>query len=93
MRAETRVLRVLLPENGGPRRRSVLDALAKRYGEGRHLIDYLIAGGRLKRYGKGRGTRWGLPGRTVAPATPKSRKRILATSKRAAASLERLART
>ena len=63
MRAETRVLRLVNPENGGPRKRSVLDAAAARYGEGEYLIDYLIAAGRLKRYGRARGARWGLPKR------------------------------
>lgn len=61
MRAETRVLRLVLPENGGARKRSVLDAAAMRYGEGPYLIDYLIAARRLKRYGRARGTTWGTP--------------------------------
>lgn len=61
MRAETRVLYLVQPENGGPRKRSVLDNAATRYGEGEYLIDYLIAAGRLKRYGRARGATWGLP--------------------------------
>jgi len=61
MKAEARVLRVVKPENGGPRKRSVLDALARRYGEGYYLIDYLIAARRLVRYGRSRGATWGLP--------------------------------
>lgn len=61
MRAELRVLRLVHPENGGPRKREVLDHAATRYGEGPHLIDYLIAGKRLKRYGRARGATWGLP--------------------------------
>lgn len=66
MRAETRVLNLVKPENGGARKRGVLDAAARRYGEGEYLIDYLIAAGRLKRYGKARGATWGLPKRRAA---------------------------
>ena len=66
MKAETRVLRMVKPENGGPRKRTVLDAAAKRYGEGPHLIEYLIAGGRLVRYGKARWSTWGLPRKRTA---------------------------
>lgn len=61
MRAETRVLDLVKPENGGARKRSVLDHAAARYGEGPYLIDYLIAAGRLKRRGRARGSKWGLP--------------------------------
>lgn len=61
MKAEARVLRIVLPEHGGPRKRAVLDNLATRYGEGPYLIDYLIAARRLKRFGRARGATWGLP--------------------------------
>lgn len=66
MRAETRVLHLVRPENGGARKRGVLDVMAKRYGEGPYLIDYLIAAKRLVRYGRARGARWGLPKRGAA---------------------------
>lgn len=66
MRAETRVLHLVKSENGGARKRAVLDAASKRYGEGPHLIDYLIAAKRLVRYGRARGARWGLPKRRAA---------------------------
>ncbi len=66
MKAQTRVLRMVAPENGGPRKRTVLDAAAKRHGEGPHLIDYLIAGGKLVRYGTARWSTWGLPRKRTA---------------------------
>lgn len=66
MRAETKLLRLVNAENGGPRKRNILDAAATRYGEGPHLIDYLIAGGRLVRFGKARWSTWGLPKRRAA---------------------------
>ncbi len=66
MRAETRVLQIVQPESGGPRKRSILDAAATRHGEGPYLIDYLIAAGRLVRYGRARGARWGLPKKRAA---------------------------
>lgn len=61
MRAETKILRIVQPDNGGPRKRSLLDAAATRYGEGPHLIDYMIAGKKLVRYGATKNARWGLP--------------------------------
>lgn len=61
MTAGTRVLKLVAADNGGARKRSVLDAMATRLGEGPYLIDYLIAAGRLVRYGKARGATWGLP--------------------------------
>lgn len=66
MRAETRVLRIVRLENGGPRKRSVLEAFATRYGEGPYLIDYLIAARRLQLYGYAKGATWGLPSKTKA---------------------------
>ncbi len=67
MYAATKVLKLVRPENGGARKRSILDAMAKRLGEGPYLIDYLIAAGQLVRYGRARGATWGLP-RRRAPA-------------------------
>lgn len=61
MRAEARILRLVHPDNGGPRARPILDAMAKQWGEGPHLIDYLIAAKRLVKYGQTRAARWGLP--------------------------------
>ena len=47
MRAETKILRIVHPDNGGPRKRVILDVAATRHGEGPHLIDYMIAGKKL----------------------------------------------
>ena len=66
MRAATRILKLVAPENGGARKRSILDAMAERLGEGPYLIDYLIAAKRLVRYGRARGALWGLPKRRPA---------------------------
>ena len=64
MRAEHKVLRVVA--ESGPRKREVLNGLASHYGEGPYLIDYLIASGKLAKYGDRRGAIWGLPKRRVA---------------------------
>jgi hypothetical protein len=73
MRAAAKLLRMVALENGGPRKRTVLDAAAKRYGEGPYLVDYLIAAGRLVRYGRARGATWGLPRRKRAQPFPSRR--------------------
>lgn len=61
MKASTKILRLVQPENGGPRTRSVLDAFAKMYGQGPRLVDLMIKGRMLKRYGRKKGSKWGLP--------------------------------
>lgn len=65
MKAETKILRLVAPENGGPRNRVVLDEMAKRYGEGAYLIDYMIAKGSLVKYSDRRYAKWGLPRRRL----------------------------
>ena len=69
MKAATRLLRLVKPENGGPRKRNILDAIATKYGEGPHLVDYLIGGGQLVKYGDRRAATWGLPRLRKKPAT------------------------
>jgi len=59
--ATKRVLRAVSSENCGPRKRNVLDAIATSAGEGPYLIDYLIASGKLVKFGERRGATWGLP--------------------------------
>lgn len=61
MKAEARILHIVATDNGGPRKRSLLDVAATRYGEGPHLIDYMIAGKKLVRYGATKNATWGLP--------------------------------
>lgn len=61
MRAETKILRLVQPENGGPRKRNILEGMARHYGDGPHLIDYLIAGGKLVARGGPRNRTYGLP--------------------------------
>lgn len=63
MKPETRVLRVVLPENGGPRPRSVLEGLARHYGAGPQIVDTLIESGALVKFSDKRHARYGLPNR------------------------------
>lgn len=61
MKASTRILRVVLPENGGPRSRAVLDGLARHHGADRKVVDELIRRGELVKYSDKRHARWGAP--------------------------------
>jgi hypothetical protein len=61
MKPATKILRLVAPDNGGPRKRSVLESLARGYGAGAELIDEMIAAGQLMKHGDRRGATWGLP--------------------------------
>lgn len=61
MKPATKILRVVAPENGGPRKRSVLEGLARAYGATAELVDEMIRGGQLHKHGDRRGSTWGLP--------------------------------
>lgn len=61
MKPETRILRVVRPENGGPRSRVVLVGLARHYGAGEPAVDALIDAGALVKYSDKRQAKWGLP--------------------------------
>lgn len=58
-----RILRVVAPENGGPRKRNVLEGLARGY----KIADFdatlkcMLERGELVMYGDRRGARYGLP--------------------------------
>ncbi len=61
MKPETRVLRVVQPDNGGPRKRNILDGIARMYGGTDKTVDGLIADRRLVKYSDKRHALWGLP--------------------------------
>jgi hypothetical protein len=61
VKPETRLLRLVHPENGGARIKRVLEVMAVRYGAEPTLVDDLVAQGRLKMYGDRRGATYGLP--------------------------------
>lgn len=61
MKPETRILRMVAPDCGGPRKRRILEATAERYGATAQLVKDMIAAGLLVMYGKKRGATWGLP--------------------------------
>jgi hypothetical protein len=62
VKPETRVLRVVRQENGGPRKRSVLEGIAEKHGGSARTVSALISDGRLvKRVSARRWTLWGLP--------------------------------
>lgn len=69
MKPETRLLRVVHPDNGGARKRSLLEGLAADYGEP-GLVERLIREKRLVKHGDRRGARWGLPKRSEAARAP-----------------------
>ena len=61
MKAETKLLRLVHPENGGPRKRNILEGMARHYGEDAYLVDYLIAKGTLVPFGGPRNRTYGQP--------------------------------
>ena len=61
MKPETRVMRVVQPENGGPRKRNILEAIATRYGGGKATVDRLIKSGALVKFGSTKRATWGPP--------------------------------
>jgi hypothetical protein len=57
--------RVLRPENGGPRKRTVLEGLAKHYGykaDFDEVLKRMIDAGEIVMVGEKRGARYALPG-------------------------------
>lgn len=59
-----RILRTVHPDSGGPRSRRVLVAMARTPVEQDHaadIVDELIKGGALVRYGDKKGAKYGLP--------------------------------
>lgn len=60
---ESRVLRAVQPDRGGPTFRSTLENVAENHGSenGKRCVQALIDIGKLWRYGERRGTRYGLP--------------------------------
>ena len=61
MALRAQLLRLVHPDNGGPRPRRILDAYACRAGKDESFVQALIAEGALVQYGKKKGTKWGLP--------------------------------
>jgi hypothetical protein len=70
MKACTRLLRLVHPDNGGARIKRVLEAMAVHYGAKPELVDQLVAQGRLKMYGDRRGATYGLPRAEAREALP-----------------------
>lgn len=59
-----RILRAVQPEGGGPRKRSILEAMARTPREKDHakdIVDALIKCGALVMYGDKKGATYGLP--------------------------------
>lgn len=62
MSARTAVLKIVRPENGGPRARRLLEVVASLRGQdGKKFIDGMIERGELLKYGDKKGARYGLP--------------------------------
>ena len=64
MGLRVRILKIVHPENGGPRPRRLLELMARTAREKDHakaIVDELIRCGALVKYGDRKGTKWGLP--------------------------------
>ena len=62
MGLRSRILRLVHPDNGGPRKRNVLEALARGKEDSRTTFKRLLASGDLVMYGDHRGATYGQPG-------------------------------
>lgn len=63
MGLKARLLDLVHHDNGGPRNRRILDAIACREGKDESFVQALIAQGFLVQHGKKKGAKYGLPER------------------------------
>lgn len=61
MGLRARILRVVAPDSGGPRKRNVLEGLARGREDFRRTFSLLLSRGELVMYGARKHARYGLP--------------------------------